>query len=40
VNRQTLDRLSFETPLDLSALLALDAEARRVAEAVCSALQD
>lgn len=38
VNAQTLERLSFSSPKDLSGLLALDTESRRLAEQCCAAL--
>lgn len=39
VNTQTLARLQFVSPNDLTSLLALDAEARSVAVDVCTSLQ-
>lgn len=38
VNRAILDRLSFATPSDLAALLALDGEARSLARQTCNGL--
>lgn len=38
VNMLTLDALSFVSPVDLSSLIALDAEARSVASQSCSSL--
>jgi len=39
VNLQTLENLSFSPPSDLSALIALDAEARRIAQQCCASLR-
>jgi 1-deoxy-D-xylulose-5-phosphate reductoisomerase len=38
VNRETLDRLNFSSPTDLSGLLDLDCEARNVALQCCAAM--
>lgn len=38
VNASTLERLSFSSPVDLSELVVLDTEARRLAELVCATL--